>query len=144
MDKFTRRDFIRTLGVGSAGLFLTGLPGQKRLLFGNTPFEKKQISELAAEDEYDVCIVGSGPAGAILASKLASFKIRTLLLESGYNPYNTTPVPGLGELDAYSSSGDRACLRLQFLHCRFVSQSIYYKNQQHQAEKKSEVELITK
>jgi len=106
MHKFTRRDFIQTLGAGSAGLFLMGLPNRRRLLFGNTILDQKDVKELDDKSEYDICIVGSGPAGAVLASKLARHNMRTLVLESGYDPYMTSPVPGLGKLDAYSSSGE--------------------------------------
>src|SRR5262245_48238152 len=39
-------------------------------------------------DLVDVCIVGSGPAGAVLACALASRGVKTLLLEGGPNPTN--------------------------------------------------------
>ena len=39
---------------------------------------------LDASDPYDVCIIGSGPAGIILAKSLVRNGVRTLMLESGY------------------------------------------------------------
>lgn len=38
---------------------------------------------LDASHPFDVCMVGSGPAGSILAIDLAQRWVRTLLLESG-------------------------------------------------------------
>ncbi|HZJ71425.1 MAG TPA: FAD-dependent monooxygenase, partial [Planctomycetota bacterium] len=46
------------------------------------------ILDLAESDapelpEYDVCVVGTGPAGATLASELAGSGLRLCVLESG-------------------------------------------------------------
>ena len=35
------------------------------------------------EDEYDLCIVGAGPAGLVIASELAYTGLRICVLESG-------------------------------------------------------------
>jgi len=41
------------------------------------------LSPLGSTEPYDVCIVGSGPAGTILGTTLARRGLRTLILESG-------------------------------------------------------------
>ena len=43
-----------------------------------------KISALDSSEPYDVCIIGSGPAGTVLAKCLVEKGIRTLMLESGY------------------------------------------------------------
>src|SRR5262245_41790075 len=42
--------------------------------------DRADVRELA---DYDLCIVGSGPAGATLAAELASKSLRIAVLESG-------------------------------------------------------------
>jgi choline dehydrogenase-like flavoprotein len=41
------------------------------------------LAPLDATEPYDVCIVGSGPAGTVLATRLAGRGVRVLMLESG-------------------------------------------------------------
>jgi choline dehydrogenase-like flavoprotein len=45
--------------------------------------ELHPIDDLPEDDQYDVCIVGSGPAGAVLGLDLDRSGWRTILLESG-------------------------------------------------------------
>ena len=50
-------------------------------------FKKDGFSDIAPLDvsePYDVCIIGSGPAGTTLAKSLVENGVRTLMLESGY------------------------------------------------------------
>ena len=54
--------------------------------------------------EADVCIIGSGPAGAILACALVRHGIATLMVESG--PARDAPRdPRVAELERYSTTG---------------------------------------
>ena len=60
--------------------------------------------------EYDVCIIGSGPAGISLASKFVSKKLRVVILESGgvnpeekYQQLNKGENVGKRRLDLVSS-----------------------------------------
>jgi choline dehydrogenase-like flavoprotein len=70
-------------------------------------FEATPLAEARASDlEADVCIVGSGPAGAVLARALVRRDIRTLVLESGPSSRKRAGAVGLDDLDAYSASGD--------------------------------------
>lgn len=45
--------------------------------------DKPNLDALRVSEPYDVCIIGSGPAGSVLATLLAEKKVRTLLVESG-------------------------------------------------------------
>jgi choline dehydrogenase-like flavoprotein len=47
-------------------------------------YRYSSLDPLDASDPYDVCIIGSGPAGTILAKSLVENGVRTLMLESGY------------------------------------------------------------
>jgi choline dehydrogenase-like flavoprotein len=64
--KPTRREWLQTIAAGAGALALHGCRTRS--------------------DTADVCIVGSGPAGAILAWRLASRGVRVVLLEGGANP----------------------------------------------------------
>jgi choline dehydrogenase-like flavoprotein len=103
----TRRRFL-----GSA-LALSGLVAARRLLWpaaarGDAPaVQARRLVELESGPvDADVCIIGSGPAGAILASILASRGIRTLLVESGPAGSMRGHSSRLAELDAYVSTGE--------------------------------------
>ena len=51
----------------------------------NRHYDAGAIRALDASEPYDVCIIGSGPAGTILGTSLVERGIRTLILESGTN-----------------------------------------------------------
>src|SRR5262245_12749990 len=57
----------------------------------------------SAKPEADVCIIGSGPAGAVLACALVQRGLTVLLVESGAG--RDASDPRLAELDVYSSDG---------------------------------------
>ena len=48
---------------------------------GNSRLEN--FMKLDSAEEYDVCIIGSGPSGTILAKTLVDNGIRTLMLDAG-------------------------------------------------------------
>lgn len=54
--------------------------------------------------EHDVCVIGSGPAGCLIASRLAAAGADVLLVESG-PPADVPRSPRWTELDAYRSTG---------------------------------------
>ncbi|MBW2269986.1 MAG: GMC family oxidoreductase [Deltaproteobacteria bacterium] len=64
------------------------------------------LDALDATVPYDVCIVGSGFAGTVLASELASAGVRTLMLESGGSLQRWFLDPRIKALAAYTVSGD--------------------------------------
>ena len=54
---------------------------------------------------FDVCIIGSGFAGAILGEALVKQGIKTVILESGTDPRGKSIDPRIQQLDVYRSSG---------------------------------------
>lgn len=71
----------------------------------------KLVSNLDALDSdapYDVCVVGSGPAGTIVATTLAGHGVRTLLLESGKSVLDWALDPRLKQLAGYEVEGNAA------------------------------------
>ncbi len=66
----------------------------------------KNISALDITEPYDVCIIGSGPAGTILGTELAKNGIRTLVLESGGSLLRWVLDSRLKQLAAYQVSGN--------------------------------------
>ncbi len=64
------------------------------------------LDALDASEPYDVCVIGSGPAGTILATSLVEQGVRTLLLESGNSLVDWLVDPRLKQLAEYEVSGD--------------------------------------
>ncbi len=64
------------------------------------------IGALDASEPYDVCIVGSGPAGSLLASALAGRGARVLMLESGRGLLDWLTDRRIRSLAHYEFSGD--------------------------------------
>jgi glucose dehydrogenase len=64
------------------------------------------LEALGAADGYDVCVIGSGPAGTVLATTLARRGVRTLLLESGRGLGSWLTDRRLKALARYDYSGD--------------------------------------
>ena len=92
-----RRDFLIG-GIGLAGAAAVGgwraseMRGDWKLARGTVDHSEYQgsyalLSELPDDATFDVCVVGSGPAGTFLASELAERGVRTLILEAGL-PYS--------------------------------------------------------
>jgi choline dehydrogenase-like flavoprotein len=52
---------------------------------------------------FDVCIIGSGFAGAVLGETLARHGIKTIILESGPDPRDKSIDPRFQQLDSYRS-----------------------------------------
>jgi choline dehydrogenase-like flavoprotein len=66
----------------------------------------KNLDALTASGPYDVCIIGSGPAGTILGTELVKKGIRTLILESGGSLLRWVFDSRLKELADYQVSGN--------------------------------------
>lgn len=101
---FTRRQVLQGLG-GAALLAGAGGYGAWRVAQG-PPLYTLPLREL--EDRpVDVCVIGSGPAGAILGLRLAEQGLRTVLLESGVPLERMSELAWNGAaLDAYTVEGD--------------------------------------
>lgn len=66
----------------------------------------KDISILDSAKSFDVCIIGSGPAGTILGKALIERGVRTLILESGKSLFQWMVDPRIRELAMYKFSGN--------------------------------------
>ena len=72
------------------------------------PNPKRPTGRFGDIDEntiFDVCIIGSGFAGAILGNSLVKHGIKTVILESGPDPRGKSIDPRFQQLDSYRSSG---------------------------------------
>ncbi len=102
--RVNRRGFLIGLGgaaVAAAGYFM---PPAVREAFPSPP-SSGRLAELAGDELFDVCIIGSGPAGAALGRDLVGKGIRTLILESGPNLGAETADDRLPRLAVYHNSG---------------------------------------
>jgi len=66
----------------------------------------QDLAALDRSDGYDVCIVGSGPAGTLLGTSLARRGVRTLILESGGGLASWLTNRRLKSLAEYEYTGD--------------------------------------
>ena len=67
---------------------------------------RTDLAPLDAVEPYDVCVVGSGPAGTLLASSLAQRGARVLLLESGRGLVDWLADRRIRSLAQYDFTGD--------------------------------------
>lgn len=72
----------------------------------NTKNAVQNINALDSSEPFDVCIIGSGPAGTILGLSLVKRGVRTLILESGGNLFRWLLDSDLKNLATYTVSGD--------------------------------------
>lgn len=106
----SRRQVLIAIGgtavaAGSAGFYLA-VRSYRQNTGTSYDAPSATLGELAGSAVYDVCIVGSGPAGTILGIELASRGLRTVLLESGVNWTSMFEDPRYGRLDSYEVDGD--------------------------------------
>lgn len=66
----------------------------------------RNLDALDAPEPYDVCIIGSGPAGTILGTQLVKAGQRVVMLESGNSLVDWLTDPRLKQLAEYQFSGD--------------------------------------
>jgi len=72
------------------------------------PNPKRPTGRFGDIDEktiFDVCIIGSGFAGAVLGNSLVKHGIKTVILESGPDPRGKSIDPRFRELEVFRSSG---------------------------------------
>jgi glucose dehydrogenase len=99
-----RRSFMTGLG-GALGLWSLSAAGCSNP--GPSVPEKpaNRLGDIGERDTFDVCIIGSGFAGAILAESLGKAGIRTILLESGFQSSRPPSDQRLQPLEVFRSSG---------------------------------------
>ena len=68
------------------------------------PLETLSLAQLAANESFDVCIVGSGIAGAILGTSLSEAGYSTIVLESGFHPRSPQQAR-IGPLEVMDADG---------------------------------------
>jgi choline dehydrogenase-like flavoprotein len=66
----------------------------------------KNLDALDSSEPYDICIIGSGPAGTIVGTDLIKKGVRTLMIESGGSLLKWFLDSQLKELASYQVSGD--------------------------------------
>jgi choline dehydrogenase-like flavoprotein len=110
-----RREFIvGAVGLAGAavagGLYVAERRGRWKEVRGSVdhseyegPFAR--LTEIADDAVFDVCVVGSGPAGTFLASELADRGVRTLILEAGLAPSEMMKDPRYGKLNGGRNVG---------------------------------------
>ena len=64
-----------------------------------------RFGDIQESTVFDVCIIGSGFAGAVLGEALVRHGIKTVILESGPDPRERSIDPRFQQLDSYRSSG---------------------------------------
>lgn len=109
----SRRSFL-TL-IGGAALLSTGYLVERKIgwlymrdaiTFRYIPKEVR-LDQLADLDrEFDICIVGSGPAGVILAIDLAKAGYSTLIVESGFHPEGEAYDERIDQLEVFQNRGN--------------------------------------
>jgi choline dehydrogenase-like flavoprotein len=102
--KQSRREFIGTALALSAAIAARPSLAARPAAAGDQPPAFDRLGAKALEAE--VCVIGSGPAGAILAKTLVDRGIRTLLVESGADLARPGDAIDTDPLDAYSSRGE--------------------------------------
>lgn len=103
----TRRSFLIGLGgtVASVGGVVGYVLRDKFDLATTQNWKDESGSRGLNSSVFDVCIIGSGPAGAVLGTALVERGIRTIIVESGPDLKNSIHDPRIGKLEVFRSSG---------------------------------------
>jgi choline dehydrogenase-like flavoprotein len=105
--KLNRRSFLAGLGGTIGALSVRGFTSNSQAA-DQVPNSKHRTGRFGDVDEnttFDVCIIGSGFAGAILGQSLVRQGIKTVILESGADPRRKSVDPRFSELEVFRSSG---------------------------------------
>ncbi|GMR00896.1 MAG: hypothetical protein BMS9Abin19_0238 [Gammaproteobacteria bacterium] len=97
-----RRTILAGL-VGGSVAAITGLSYRRWLT--RHDIEYQALAQFTPSTDYDVCIIGTGPAGCTLAQRLSDAGQRVLLLESGSALSDSVGMQESVKLDSYSISG---------------------------------------
>jgi choline dehydrogenase-like flavoprotein len=105
-SKLNRRSFLASLGSMLAALSVPkmGLTGEADRAPGQGP-RAGRFGDIDDNTVFDVCIIGSGFAGAVLGEALVRQGIKTAILESGPGVRGTSIDPRFHQLDTYRSGG---------------------------------------
>lgn len=96
----------RTILAGMVGGSVAAVTGWSyRQSLNNHEIEQQTLSQFTSAVDYDVCIIGTGPAGCTLAQRLSDAGQRVLILESGSALSDSDGMQESVKLDSYSVSG---------------------------------------
>ena len=98
-----RRTFMA--GALISSLSLTGLSFADETAPESNPLRTGRFGDIDENTIFDVCIIGSGFAGAVLGDALVKHRIKTVILESGPDPRGNSIDPRFQQLDKHRSSG---------------------------------------
>ena len=104
-----RRSFIAGLGTTFALLSLSGAgcsQRQDQTLTGRMA----QLRDLDESTQFDVCIIGSGFAGAVLAESLVGQGAKVVVLESGFASDRPQRIHVMGNSKCFATR-DRSSIR---------------------------------
>jgi len=103
--KLNRRSFIGGLAGMIAGAFPFTSYGQGTDQEVKAMRPPGRFGDINPNTIYDVCIIGSGFAGAVLGEALARHGVKTVILESGPDPRGNAVDPRFQQLNAFRSIG---------------------------------------
>ena len=103
--KLNRRSFLAGMAGMLAGAFPHNSIGQDADQTTASVRPTGRFGDIDSKTIFDVCIIGSGFAGAILGESLVRQGIKTVILESGPDPRGKSIDPRFQQLDAFRSSG---------------------------------------
>lgn len=103
--KLNRRSFLAGMAGMLAGAFPHNSIGQDADQTTASVRPTGRFGDIDSKTFFDVCIIGSGFAGAILGESLVRQGIKTVILESGPDPRGKSIDPRFQQLDAFRSSG---------------------------------------
>ena len=90
-----RRSFLAGLGGTIAALSVPGLNSTSQADRASPKNATGRFGDIDENTIYDVCIIGSGFAGAVLGDALVKHGIKTVILESGPDPRGNSIDPPL-------------------------------------------------
>ena len=105
-NQLNRRSFLAGLGYMIAAFSIPDLGFTVQPHRAPDPGDRtRRFADIDDNMIFDVCIIGSGFAGAILGNALVKHGIRTVILESGPDPREQSIDPRFQQLDILRSSG---------------------------------------
>ena len=103
--KLNRRSFLAGMAGMAAGAFPHTSNGRSADQTTSSISPTGRFGDIDSNTIFDVCIIGSGFAGAILGETLVRQGIKTVILESGPDPRGQSLDPRFQQLDAFRSTG---------------------------------------
>jgi len=103
--KLDRRSFLAGLGGMMAAASIPGFNSGGADEAAKSGHPVGRFGDIDANTIFDVCIIGSGFAGAVLGESLVRKGIKTVILESGPDPRGNSIDPRFQQLEVFRTSG---------------------------------------